>query len=248
MEIFTEMLTSVLRYLIPAMALIILARCVFSLLRNRPRVHKMAELVNIETGEKIDIDHWETSVGRSKSNDIVLTAPSVSRFHAVIAKRKKYWTITDTFSKAGIYIGGRKVERRQVLEDGDAINIGGVNFQFNCAEALSVQARSEMRTNARTNRDVAYAVLVDVETKRPVYLKKRDVLIGRGPACDIRLPFETVSHEHARIHHTSKGWALSDLDSRNGTKLNGRFITEPQLIFDDDMITFGERVFIFYEQ
>ena len=104
MEIFTEMLTSVLRYLIPAMALIILARCVFSLLRNRPRVHKMAELVNIETGEKIDIDHWETSVGRSKSNDIVLTAPSVSRFHAVIAKRKKYWTITDTFSKAGIKV------------------------------------------------------------------------------------------------------------------------------------------------
>lgn len=249
METLAETLTFVLRYLIPAMTAIILARCFFSLFRNRPRVHKMAELVNIETGEKTDIDHWETSVGRSKSNDIVLTEPSVSRFHAVIARKKQYWTITDTFSKAGIYIGGRKVDRRQVLEDGDAINIGGVNFQFNCAEALSVQTRNAMRTSVRqANRNVAYAVLVDVETKRPVYLKKRDVLIGRGPECDIHLPFETVSHEHARIHHTSRGWALSDLDSHNGTKLNGRLIDEPQLIFDDDMITFGDRVFIFYEQ
>ncbi|MDE6124093.1 MAG: FHA domain-containing protein, partial [Eubacterium sp.] len=49
-------------------------------------------------------------------------------------------------------------------------------------------------------------------------------------------------------HLTSRGWALSDLDSHNGTKLNGRYINQPQLIFDEDMITFGDRVFVFYEK
>lgn len=59
---------------------------------------------------------------------------------------------------------------------------------------------------------------------------------------------DAVSAKHARIHQTSKGFALSDLDSHNGTKLNGRFLTQPQLIFDEDTITFGDRVFVFYEK
>ena len=79
-------------------------------------------------------------------------------------------------------------------------------------------------------------------------LRKKDVLIGRGSNADIQIALDTVSSEHARIHLTSQGWALSDLNSHNGTKLNGRYITQPQLIFDEDMITFGERVFIFYEK
>ena len=74
----------------------------------------MAELVNSETGEVIEINHWETSVGRSKSNDIVINLPSVSRFHAVIARKKQDWVITDTFSKSGIYIAGKKIEKSQV--------------------------------------------------------------------------------------------------------------------------------------
>ena len=108
--------------------------------------------------------------------------------------------------------------------------------------------RSAASELSRKSNDVAYAVLVDVKTHRPVYLRKKDVLIGRGDNCDIQIKLDTVSSEHARIHLTSHGWALSDLNSHNGTKLNGRFITQPQLIFDEDLVTFGERVFIFYEK
>ena len=82
-------------------------------------------------------------------------------------------------------------------------------------------------------------MLVDVKTHKPIYLRKKDVLIGRGEDADIRIGLDTVSNRHARIHQTSRGWALSDLNSHNGTKLNGRIITQPQLIFDEDIITFG---------
>lgn len=104
---------------------------------------------------------------------------------------------------------------------------------------------SELKQNTG---NVAYAVLVDVKTHRPIYLRKKDVLIGRGQNSDIQINLDTISSEHARIHLTSRGWALSDLNSHNGTKLNGRFITQPQLIFDEDTITFGDRVFVFYEK
>lgn len=250
MDSVIEIFTGILRYVLPVLAAVILLVSVVSLFRNRPRLHKMAQLVDQNNGAVIDIDRWETSIGKSRANDVVLPLDSVSRFHAVIAKKRSDWVITDTFSKNGIQVNGKQVDGKAVIADGDIITIGSVPLKFLCAEAISSVSKSQIRTAARTGntRGVAYAVLVDVKSHKPVYLKKKDVLIGRGDDADIQLASQTVSAHHARIHMTSKGWALSDLDSHNGTKLNGRYITQPQLIFDEDMITFGDRVFIFYEK
>ena len=246
-----EYIISLMRYIAPAAAVLILIPCVLSLFRNRPRVHKLARLIDQNDGTIIDIDHWETSIGRSKSNDISLPYPAISRFHAVIAKKRREWVVTDTSARTvGVLVNGKKIDGSAVLENGDIITIGQIPLKFECDEALSSTSKQQIRTAARTQRsgNVAYAVLVDIKTKKPVYLKKRDVLIGRGSDCDIQIMSDTVSSNHARIHQTSRGWALTDLDSHNGTKLNGRYINQPQLIFDEDMLTFGDKVFIFYEK
>ncbi len=265
-----DFIVSIMRYVSPAAAVIILFTCVISLFRNRPRVHTLARLVNQITGESIDIDHWETSLGRAKSNDIVLRNSGISKFHAVIAKKRRDWVVKNTtvyeptflsflpdsitnFIQAKtteavpVFVNGKEIDSRCVIENGDIIQLGEVPLKFECDEALSVQTRQQMRT-AVNNTNIAYGVLVDIKTRRPVYLKKTDVLIGRGNDCDIQIMSDTVSSNHARIHRTSRGWAVSDLDSHNGTKLNGRYIYQPQLIFDEDMLTFGDKVFIFYEK
>lgn len=250
MNTINTLLTDVARLALPIMTVFILATCVISLFRNRPRLHKMAQLIDQNNGSVIDIDRWEISIGKSRSNDVVLPMPNVSRFHAVISKKRNEWIITDTFSKQGVYVNGEKIEGTTVIEDGDSITIGSIPLKFVCADAVSSEAKAQMRSAAApvNNSNVAYAVLVDVKTHKPVYLRKKDVLIGRGTDCDIKINLDTVSSKHARIHLTSRGWALSDLNSHNGTKLNGRFINQPQLIFDEDIITFGERVFVFYER
>lgn len=242
---------SIMRFIAPAAAIIILLTCIISLFRNRPRVHTLAKLIDQNDGSIIDINHWETSIGKSKSNDIVLPFPHISRFHAVIAKKRKDWVVTDTSAKImGVIVNGEKINGKQVIENGDIITIGDIPLKFVCDEALSQESKQELRSAVvpQQSRTVAYAVLVDVKSKRPVYLKKQDVLIGRGADCDIQILSEMVSSHHARIHKTSRGWAMSDLDSHNGTKLNGRYINQPQLIFDEDMLTFGDKVFIFYER
>lgn len=239
-----------LRYALPILAIIIIFTCIISLFRNRPRLHKLAQLINEADGSAIDIDRWEISIGKSKSNDIVLADAGVSRFHAVISKRRKEWLITDTFSRTGVRLNGEEIDGRVSIEDGDLIEIGAAQLRFVCADAVSAQSKNQMRTAAsqlKNTNNVAYGVLVDVKTHKPIYLRKKDVLIGRGENADIRIALDTISSEHARIHLTSRGWALTDLNSHNGTKLNGRFITQPQLIIDEDTITFGDRVFVFYE-
>ena len=239
---------SILRFAAPVCALIILATCIVSLFRNRPRVHKLAKLIEEDSGSIINIDHWETSIGKSKANDIVSPYPTVSRFHAVIAKKRKDWIVTDTSSRTiGVLVNGEKITGSRVIENEDIITIGNVPLKFVCDEAVSSNTKKEIRNHVQSS-GIAYGVLVDIKTKRPVYLKKQDVLIGRGDDADIQIMSPAVSSHHARIHQTSKGWALSDLDSHNGTKLNGRYIYQPQLIFDEDMITFGDKVFIFYEK
>ncbi len=246
-----DFLISIMRYIAPVAAVIIIGSGVISLFRNRPRTHRLARLVDQNDGTIINIDHWETSIGKSRSNDIVLAFPAVARFHAVIAKKRRDWIIADTSAGAGkITVNGKDVEENCILENGDIIKIGDIVLKFECDEALSQVTKQQIRTAARSAapKTVAYGVLVDIKTKRPVYIKKRDVLIGRGNDCDIQILSDTVSSRHARIHQTSRGWALSDLDSHNGTKLNGRYIGQPQLIFDEDMLTFGDKVFIFYEK
>jgi DNA-binding winged helix-turn-helix (wHTH) protein len=63
------------------------------------------------------------------------------------------------------------------------------------------------------------------------------VVIGREVGlADLLLPERQVSRRHAKIERTPEGFILSDLDSKNGTFLNGREVKEPQRLQDGDEI------------
>lgn len=68
------------------------------------------------------------------------------------------------------------------------------------------------------------------------------VSIGRGPECSLRFDPErdlSVSARHALISLDAGRWWVRDLESRNGTYLNGRRITDPVALSDQDRIAFG---------
>jgi predicted component of type VI protein secretion system len=50
------------------------------------------------------------------------------------------------------------------------------------------------------------------------------LIIGRGGECDLVLPERQVSREHIRIFRSGEGYYLEDLDSKNGTWVNGKQI------------------------
>ncbi|MBV9366925.1 MAG: FHA domain-containing protein [Solirubrobacterales bacterium] len=49
-----------------------------------------------------------------------------------------------------------------------------------------------------------------------------ELLIGRHPGCDVVLRADTVSRRHARLVFRDGSWIVQDLDSTNGTQLNGQ--------------------------
>ncbi len=70
------------------------------------------------------------------------------------------------------------------------------------------------------------------------------VTIGRGPENTVAIDDSYTSHRHARIEQKSFGFVLRDLQSRNGTYVNGVAIMEA-VLNDQDCIRIGKSEFVF---
>lgn len=69
---------------------------------------------------------------------------------------------------------------------------------------------------------------------------------GRAPTCDLVLDDSTVSREHAAFVRRDSGWWVVDLNSTNGTKVNGRTAAEHSLKHGD-RVTLGDAALEFVE-
>lgn len=86
-----------------------------------------------------------------------------------------------------------------------------------------------------------YARLVAITAEGPglVYtLSKPIVHLGRADDNDIIVRNPFVSRHHAELRWDAQGWYnLHDLGSRNGTRLNGQRVREPERLFSGDTLT-----------
>jgi pSer/pThr/pTyr-binding forkhead associated (FHA) protein len=67
--------------------------------------------------------------------------------------------------------------------------------------------------------------------------------IGRGETCHLRPNSEQVSREHAEFSIGADDVSVRDLGSRNGTLVNGKAITEPYQLKDQDLVQVGPLTF-----
>lgn len=75
--------------------------------------------------QHLPLDRPITRIGRRIDNDIVLDAPSISRYHAQIRWRQRYFILHDVSSKGHTYVNGVQV-REHVLRPGDVIALSDV--------------------------------------------------------------------------------------------------------------------------
>ena len=70
-------------------------------------------------------------------------------------------------------------------------------------------------------------------------LDRTRVLLGRSRECDIRLSDPNVSRRHAEVRRENGSYWVIDLDSTNGTEVNGRRLRRARLS-TGDVIRIGE--------
>jgi pSer/pThr/pTyr-binding forkhead associated (FHA) protein len=83
--------------------------------------------------------------------------------------------------------------------------------------------------------------LMDGDGKREeLRFTSPEIVIGRHPSCEWVLANETVSSRHARMVYHHDQWWLEDMNSRNGTFLNGSALDAPAVLADQDEVRCGQ--------
>ncbi len=80
------------------------------------------------------------------------------------------------------------------------------------------------------------------DTRREI--DKRRVVLGRSKDCDLQLPDPNISRRHAEVRQEGSAYWLVDLDSTNGSFVNGRKTARAKLE-DGDVITLGSTELVF---
>ena len=141
-----------LRWAAPVLTAMLLLRCIVPLLTFR-REPEIWAWLNLATGEQVPITHWENVIGRSKSCDVTIDFPTVSRNHAVLTRYDDgSWTITDVGSKEGTLVNGRKIQIC-ALTSKERISIGGVEMQLQPITQRQEERQAQLRTKAASGWD-----------------------------------------------------------------------------------------------
>ncbi len=130
-----------LRILMAFFAVFIIYECFASMRRQRRHETPLVMLYNETARTKIPVLCWENAVGRSRGNDIVIKDPTVSRSHFVLLRREEGWFVSDSDSKAGTYVNGKKASFRTPVYIDDKIQIGHTTLQLRRGEEFTEQVR-----------------------------------------------------------------------------------------------------------
>jgi ABC-type multidrug transport system ATPase subunit len=206
-------------------------------------------------------------VGRDPQSDIVLADPRVSWEHAVLRHQDGGWLLEDTGSTNGTFVDSQRV--RQVTIAADCfIRLGhpADGPQLRCSlvsaptpDPAPVKVKAATRVLDPGPPEPGLAQLVPrqappapVPPQRPGSYRPpsaawampaRTLRIGRAPDNDIVVSDLGVSRYHAELRRTSRGeFEIVDLDSHNGTYLNGQRITVAP-VTETDLIGVGPATF-----
>jgi len=79
-------------------------------------------------------------------------------------------------------------------------------------------------------------ILTQDGTSRPLHFDQSPITFGRSKDNTVALPNDRkVSRKHAKIERAGSVWKISDLDSGNGTKVNGLRIDVHELALEDQI-------------
>ncbi len=154
-------------------------------------------------------------IGRDPDADVVIESPFVSRQHLVLHPGSDGWRLQDSGSKRGSFHGRLPVVE-MVVDRLMSVRLGSPDS----GELVEIEPR--------LRKDVLPPI-VHGEPRSVAVAQGPRLRIGRGQANDVILDDLQVSRSHAEVLLDRDGATVRDLDSRNGTFLNGERITEADL-------------------
>ena len=210
-----------------------------------------------EPGRIFELTDDVVTIGRGRKNTIIIHDNEISREHCQLVKVLFDYEIVDLKSTNGTFINGRRVgetsvmlANKSIIELGDSIVL---EYLTNTDSSiftpppglisLETHSEQELSTHQASATNFYLVVRRRSQFMPEVYLLDSPLIdIGRHLDNAICLSENQVSRFHMRLNRTSQGFVLEDLESTNGTVVNGTRIKEPIILTPGDYITIGQSV------
>jgi ABC-type multidrug transport system ATPase subunit len=154
-------------------------------------------------------------VGSSDSNEIVLQGQDIQEHHIEIVLLQDGSLRITPINEAQVSINSQIIKEPSVLYDSDWLLLGTSLFQIK-------------RPNQKTPQ-----------------IGSKTLTIGRAPECDLEIASPLVSRDHAKLYFSSIGVEIEDLDSTNGTFVNGNQLFGRTQLKKGDYVAIASYAFLF---
>ncbi len=221
-------------------------------------------LVSLSDGREYQVGQGPLVLGRDAACDIVIESTDVSRRHAVITHSPAGYILEDTSSN-GVLVNSERAGERHPLSRGDIVKIGPAEFRFYADAAQKMD--SPPPGAAHRLYDTAHGIpsMVPVFPSRPTAppplatvlvrsgglrgqrlpIRTPVVNVGRAEYNDLVFAEESVSASHAKLQQREELWVLTDLDSTNGTFVDGERVRGEVPLMPGSTVRFGDVLVMF---
>src|SRR5438874_652096 len=225
-------------------------------------------VVSLTDGREYVITGTSLVFGREAGCDVVVAGKDVSRRHAEIVHTPRGYLVVDS-STNGTFVNEEQVQGQRILARTDVIRIGEEQFRF-YAEAPALPASSPPAGGPAVSPEQLKHTVHGMEAVAPPPLPRPSspafasflvrsgglmgqrlpvktpvVNLGRADYNDIVLPDPSISTSHAKLQRREGVWVLVDLDSTNGTFVEGERVQGEAPLGPGAMVRLGDVQLLF---
>ncbi len=202
---------------------------------------------------QVPLTKKNTQVGRSQSCDVILTEPTISRLQFSVYQLEGSYFVKN-LGKAPLKLNGQIVEASSISEkdflelEGWRIALGNEapdtsENQDDTYVSQAVSGTTKALHLSRVGEELFYETL-QLKINSPAGVKffplqQGTNTLGKGISCDIKIEDAYVSEVHAKLICEDSKVLIYDLQSTNGTYVNGLKIKEVELD-EKSIIKIGE--------
>lgn len=205
------------------------------------------ELGGGRRGDRYAFETFPVRIGRAPENELVIDVVGISKHHAQIEHDGQRLLIRDLDSRNGIHINGARVDVAW-LSPGDKLALA--HFPVTCLgthleDAPMTPPSDEGTPSLMSDSDAGLvpmiALRIEHEDGRATTFQTQHhtARIGRAEDNDVVLLRGSASRQHATISRRDGRFFIQDMQSANGTFLNGVRLQSAQPMEVGDVVTIG---------
>jgi len=182
------------------------------------------------------VDEYFT-IGSGKANSLMVEDTSIEETHVEIINNSDQLAIVSKSPKSITKVNNKDISGKTTLKANDIITIGSVELEL-------IDSQSLMQKKNQTIKPAPIWSLYSSASwlEKNNFIINKKTVIGRDPSSDICLALDYLSRQHVCLEPQNGRLFIEDLNSSNGTFVNGNKVQKTELKPGDkiklDVLTF----------